>query len=290
MKNLTFLILSIIIFCSCSSIEDDFALKTESATKVILPTRTLSLNVTRTADINVDRISIYVYLVDNKKDSLVYAKELALGDGNLQLELPLGENLQAFAVANQGSITDEDSLSTVTIHQNAEAQNEVYLSDIVSFKSDYTTDTVGLTMKRIVGEVIMQPSDTDLSSVSFDRVNATFTNMGLAYKVQSGEVGIDNITLPSTISSAWKVSAFSFPTTSVGTTTQLYLSFLKNSVEVNHSVANIDAGIVVETSKRYTISVPFLNDEYVDDSWSGVSAAKQFGISAMKYNIQITDF
>ena len=62
----------------------------------------------------ITEIGIYAYL----KDSMVYGKNLPLNDGNLQIDLPLGENLQTFAVANADHLTDVDSLSKVVVYQD----------------------------------------------------------------------------------------------------------------------------------------------------------------------------
>ena len=52
-------------------------------------------------------------------------KSLIINDGNLQIDLPLGENLQTFAVANADHLTDVDSLSKVVVYQDIYAQKQV---------------------------------------------------------------------------------------------------------------------------------------------------------------------
>ncbi|MDR2953611.1 MAG: hypothetical protein LBV43_00845, partial [Prevotella sp.] len=54
------------------------------------------------AENNITELGIYVYL----NDSLVYGKNLPVNNGELQIEVPLGENLKTFAVANAGEVLD----------------------------------------------------------------------------------------------------------------------------------------------------------------------------------------
>lgn len=277
MKKLTLgLFAALLVLCACSQDDTPTDAGSQSATSnTIDGTHIVRLNVSRAADVDISKVSIYVYVSERKKDSLVYAQTLDLGDGNLQLPLPLGESLKAFAVANQGSVSDEDSLATVTIHQDATASNEVYLSDIASFSSDYTTSSVALELKRIVGQVVVQPSETDLSGAAFDRADIRMMNVGLSYKVNTGEVATGEMTLTTDASKAWKASAYSFSTTEAGESAKLFLSFYKNGTQVNTSAANIDTENTIAASTRYTVTVPYLDDEYVDVPWTRGAGKKR---------------
>src|SRR5690606_34465271 len=93
---------------------------------------------------NVTAIDVLVYL----GDSLVFGENLALGDGNLQVEVPLGESLKTFAVANAGEIVDPESLQKVLISQDVGSQKEIYISPLTTFMSDKTVNTVNLELRR----------------------------------------------------------------------------------------------------------------------------------------------
>ena len=91
----------------------------------------------------ITEIGIYAYL----KDSMVYGKNLSLNDGNLQIDLPLGENLQTFAVANADHLTDVDSLSKVVVYQDIYAEKQVYISDVVDLTSDYSVSNLSVELQ-----------------------------------------------------------------------------------------------------------------------------------------------
>ena len=95
----------------------------------------------------ISEIGIYVYLTD----SMVYGKNLPLGNGNLKVDLPLGENLQTFVVANAARLVDTDSLSKVVVYQDVFAQKPVYISDVVGFTSDKSVSSLNIELKRLVG-------------------------------------------------------------------------------------------------------------------------------------------
>ena len=129
---------------------------------------------------------------------MVYGKNLSLNDGNLQIDLPLGENLQTFAVANADHLTDVDSLSKVVVYQDIYAQKQVYISDVVDLTSDYSVSNLSLELKRLVGQATFQPRETadELNAITrFDQLNVTFTNVGVAYKVKTGACVQQDITI-----------------------------------------------------------------------------------------------
>ncbi len=302
-KLLTLFAVSLLLLASCSPAADELAGgQSQGQTQGASQKRTVTLSLTRSSDdatapqADISEVSIYVYQVERKVDSLVYAKTLQLGDGNLTVELPLGENLQTFVVANAASVTDTDSLATVTVNLDADCSNEVYISDIVSFKSDYTTQNVAVTLHRLVGQVVFQPVE-DLATLSsfgkFDRVDVTFTNMATAYKVQSGEVVTSDVTLSTDLSKDFKTQAYSFATTSAGTSTGLTYKMYQAGAFVNQTAALVDAGIIFEPSKRYTVNIPLTDEEYLESAWSTSAKASVRGkasVSAKPVNVTVTQF
>ena len=299
MKKLTsFLVMSLLFLASCSQAIDELAGSSQGQQSAQQPTRTVTLNLSRSSEdvnpVDIKEISIYVYQIERKKDSLVYAKTMQVGDGNLNVELPLGENLQTFVVANAPSVTDTDSLATVKINLGQNCAEEVYISDIVSFKSDYTTSNVDITLHRLVGQAVFSPKESleDIAAFGkFDKVDVTFTNVATSYKVQSKEVEVSDVTLSANQDNGYKVSAYSFPTTEAGTSTGITYKMYQGANLVNETAALIDAAVVFEPSKRYVIEVPLTDEGYVKTPWDEASAqtraakAKKTPIS-----VTVTDF
>lgn len=269
MRKLTFgLLTALLVVCSCSQDDITTAIDDKPATPATADAKNpVRLNITRADGVDVSQVSIYAYISERKKDSLVYAKTLDLGDGNLQIELPLGESIKAFAVANAGSVTAEDSLCTVTVNQDASCTREIYLSEIASFNSDYTTSAVELTLSRLVGQVVVQPKETDLSAAKFDQADITLKNLGLAYKVSTGEIAVGDITLSANAAQAWTVSAYSFPTTDLGST-KIYMQFLNGGQALNTSLTDIDTENTIGASMRLTVTIPYLDEEYLSAPWT----------------------
>lgn len=298
-KLLTLFAVSLLLLSSCSPSTDDLTeSQSQGQTQGASQMRTVTLSLTRSSDdatapqADISEVSIYVYQVERKVDSLVYAKTLQLGDGNLNVELPLGENLQTFVVANATSVSDADSLATVTVNLDADCSNEVYISDIVSFKSDYTTQNVAVTLHRLVGQVVLQPLEDEATLSSFgkfDRVDVTFTNMATGYKVQSGEVITRDVTLSTDLSKGFKAQAYSFSTATAGTSTGLTYKMYQGGTFVNQTVALVDAGIVFEPSMRYTVNIPLTNEEYLESAWStSAKASAHSKASAVSKPVSVT--
>ncbi len=304
-KLLTFFTVSLLLLASCSPSADDLTggqTQRQGQTSPTRKTGTVTLRLTRSSsdatapEVDIKDVSIYVYQVERKKDSLVYAKTLQLGDGNLKVELPLGENLQTFVVANASSVTETDSLSTVTVNLDANCSNEVYISDIVSFKSDYTTQNVALTLHRLVGEVVFLPKE-DVATLSsfgkFDKVDVTFTNLATAYKVQSKEVVTTDVTLSTDLSKSFQVRAYSFPTTTTGTTTGITYKMYQGTTLVNQTAALVDAGIAFASSVRYTVNIPLTDEEYLLTPWNSsakASVRSKAKASAKPVDVTVTEF
>lgn len=268
MKKLTIVwVTALVTLGACS--QDTAITESEAELPIVTGKKQLvRLNLAKEDGIDVSQVSIYVYMSERKKDSLICSQTIDIGNGNIQLSLPLGEHLKAFAVANPGSVTNEDSLATVTINQDSEAAKEVYLSDIASFNSDYTTSSVSLTLKRLVGQLVVTPKESDLSNSKFDEANITFSNIGLSYKVGTGEVTLGDITLSTNAGSEWKAQVYSFPTTNAGASTKLNISFLSNGGIINSSAAPIDTETTIEVSKRYNIILPYLDEDYLSRPWT----------------------
>ena len=135
MKHLASLfLLSFLLCCSCSQQMDDEWKPNEQLPNVS-ETHPVGVFFSRAsletfAEHGITEVGVYVYL----QDSMVYGKNLPLNNGDLKVDLPLGENLQTFIVANADHLVDTDSLSKVVVYQDAHIQKPVErLVEIVTF-------------------------------------------------------------------------------------------------------------------------------------------------------------
>lgn len=253
---------------SCSQNSDE---EWSSDTSNVPEARTVGFRFTRAsletfATHGITEIGIYVYL----SDSLVYGENLPLNDGNVEVDVPLGERLQTFAVANADHLERTDSLSKVIIYQDLQAQKEVYLSEITEFMSDRTVSQVGLELKRIVGQATFQPSESEeevAAITQFDRMNMVFTNVGVGYMVSTGECIQEDVEVSTDLLSGFTASVYSFPTVDQNST-GLDLIYLKDGQEVNRTKRVLDTNITFEASKRTVVSIPVLDESYLQESFT----------------------
>ena len=56
--------------------------------------------------------------------SVMCIRDSPFNNGDLKVDLPLGENLQTFIVANADHLVDTDSLSKVVVYQDAHIQKQ----------------------------------------------------------------------------------------------------------------------------------------------------------------------
>lgn len=241
------------------------------------------------AEKGITEIGIYAYL----KDSMVYGKNLALNDGNLQIDLPLGENLQTFAIANADHLTDTDSLSKVTVHLDAEAKKEVYISDITDFTSDKSVSSLKLELKRLVGQAVFQPKETEseLNAIDqFDYLNVTFSNVGVAYKVKARTCIQKDITISADRAAKFSASVYSFPTVSCESKTSVDVVYIKGEEEVNRTNSPLDTGITFESSKCSIVYMPILEEAYLKNPLTRTRAVKDTKALAQPFIIKESEF
>lgn len=241
------------------------------------------------AEEGITEIGIYVYL----KDSMVYGKNLPLNDGNLEVDLPLGENLQTFAVANADRLTDTDSLSKVVVYQDLYAQKQVYISEIKDFTSDYSANSLSLELKRLVGHAVFQPRETaeEINSITqFDHLNVTFTNVGVAYKVKTGACVQEDVTVSVDKAAGFSASVYSFPTASADSRTSVDVVYMKGGEEVNRTNSPLDTGIAFESSKRSTVYMPILEEAYLQNSGARSRAVVSKSSLVQPFTIEESEF
>lgn len=288
MKHLinTFLVLCLFLV-SCSQNSDE---EWNSDTSNVPEVQTVGFRFTRAsletfAAHGITEIGIYVYL----SDSLVYGENLPLNDGNLEVDVPLGERLQTFAVANADRLERTDSLSKVILYQDLQAQKEIYLSEVTEFMSDRTVSRVNLELKRIVGQATFQPAESgeDIAAITqFARLNMVFTNVGIGYMVNTGECIQEDVEVSADLASGFSASVYSFPTTGQNST-GLDLIYIKDGQEVNRTKRVLDTNITFETSKHTVVSIPVLDESYLQESFTRnriLKTAINQGLTIKEYN------
>lgn len=219
---------------------------------------------------NITDVGVYVYL----KDSLVFDETFSISADTFKIQLPLGENLQTFVVANANQLLHADSLSKVIIMQDPTCQKEVFLSDIIAFSSDKSVSNLKVELKRLVGHVVFQPKD-DLarlqSFTEFDALNLVFSNVGTGYKISTGECIQQDVTVSSGIAEGYRAAIYSLPTFNGDLRTSIDVVYLKGDTEVNRTNSPLDTGISFEASKRTTVYMPILEDAFLVNSWREVT-------------------
>lgn len=262
--------LLILFFCSCSQqMEDEWKLNEQQPN--VTDTHIVGVSFSRTSletfiELGITEIGVYVYL----EDSLVYGESLPVNDGNLKIDVPLGERLKTFAVANADHLERPDSLSKVIVYQDAQAQKEIYLSEITEFMSDRTVSQVNLELKRIVGQATFQPSEKEEEIAvitQFDRMNMVFTNVGIGYMVNTGECVQGDVEVSADLISSFSASVYSFPTVGLNST-GLDLIYIKEGQEVNRTKRVLDTNIIFEPSKRTVVSLPVLDESYLQEPFT----------------------
>lgn len=240
------------------------------------------------AEHGITEIGIYVYL----KDSLVFGKNLPLNNGNLKVDVPLGEKLQTFAVANAGHLEDTDSLSKVVVYQDEQAQKEVFISPVAEFMSDRTVSQVNLELKRAVGQATFQPLETgaEIAAITqFDAMNLVFSNVGIGYKVNSGECIQGNVTVSAGLGAGFQASVYSFSTEGKDLT-GVDVIYKKAGVEVNRTKRALDTNITFQVSKRTIVKMPILDESYLKYPFDQVRSMKMRTDISRKLVIEECDF
>lgn len=285
--------LSFLLCCSCSQqMEDEW--KPNEPLPDVPETHSVGVAFSRAsletfAENGITEVGVYVYL----KDSMVYGKNLSLTSGNLKVDLPLGESLQTFVVANADHLVDADSLSKVVIYQDAYAQKAVYLSDIVGFTSDKSVSSLQIELKRLVGQAVLQPNETEeeLRAITrFDQLNVTFTNVGVGYKVKSKECILEDVTVSTNLSTGFGASVYSFPTMSGGSRTSVDVVYLKEREEVNRIISPLDTSIGFEASKRSTVHMKITNEDFLNEPWPSARAITFRGVPAQPFTLEVSEF
>ncbi|MBD1433450.1 hypothetical protein H8B06_11475 [Sphingobacterium sp. DN00404] len=282
MKHLLSMLLFALLLSACSDKENnELEPKHISENPSISTTMKLKLNaasLTAFAAQNVSAIDVFVYL----GDSLVFGKNLALGDGNLQIEVPLGESLKTFAVANAGEIIDPESLQKVLISQDVGSQKEIYVSALTTFMSDKTVSTVNLELKRMVGQAVFQPVEAveELTGITtFDALDVHFNNVVIGYMPGANRFVMDKVIVRTNMATGFKASVYSFPTPDANLG-NIEVVYLNEGSEVNRTLRPLSVAIKYESSKRTVVNMPILNPAFLAHKLSASSRSASSGTSS----------
>ena len=135
--------------------------------------------------------------------------------------------------------------------------------------SDRTVSRVNLELKRIVGQVTFQPAESgeEVAAITqFDKMNMVFTNVGIGYMVSTGECIQEDVEVSADLASGFIASVYSFPTSGQNST-GLDLVYMKEGQEVNRTKRVLDTNITFEASKRTVVSIPVLDESYLQESF-----------------------
>ena len=236
----------------------------------------------------VDRYTVYVYKVDRKTAPLYLEKEVSIDDASVTLSLPLGENFKTFAVANVESVTGKELLETAELHLNPASDKEVWFGAVTSFSSDKSTNTVSLSLQRLVARVDFVPAETpvQLSEQNyFDRISLSFTNTAKSYMVSNGVATASTYTVETTAASGYKASFITFDTNALEGESLLDITYYKGINQVNTSAGSLETGVKYTSNNRYTMTVPVLANDFVTTPWTSATSR-----SASTIDIEVSPF
>ncbi len=237
----------------------------------------------------ISELGVYVYI----KDSLISGKNYPLSSGTLAVELPLGEDLRTFVVANAPQLDAVDRLSTATIRMDAAMQQEVYLSEVISFTSDKSVSSIAVELKRMVGQAVLQPTEnaeTLQATTLMDQVQVTFTNAGVAYKISAGTCIQQDVTVAVDRSQNFCASIYSFPTVSGSSRTAIGVTYLRGGQVVNVTNSPLDTAIAFEPSKRTVVYMPILEDAFLANSWSDTRSIRTEDMTRLPFQLIESEF
>ena len=282
MKGITlFLFLVGAMLFSCEK-QDDLSIPRTSPEKVGTKSIRFSLDeksLNSSVALSIEDFEVYVYL----KDSLVASNSGKLSANNdWQVEVPLDEQLQLLAVANAASVSDTDSLSKVTVLEDDQCKNEVFLSGITSFVSDNSGNMLSVELNRGVGQVLFNPveDESELQNITdFDTLDVVFNNVVVGFKPGTNETILDTVIISTSLTEGFVASIFSFPTLD-NDPASVEVIYRKGDEIVNKTLRPLEVPIVFEPSKRTVINMPVLNTRYLEKPAfrSGAMIRKSAGI------------
>ena len=104
--------------------------------------------------------------------------------------------------------------------------------------------------------------------------------------VNTGECIQEDVEVSADLASGFSASVYSFPTTGQNST-GLDLIYIKDGQEVNRTKRELDSNITFETSKHTVVSIPVLDESYLQESFTRnriLKTAINQGLTIKEYN------
>jgi len=225
------------------------------------------------ATAGIDKYTIFIYKIERKGTTLFAEKEVTANNEKVTMEFSLGDNFQTFLVANASNITGKESLETVAIHLDPASSKQVWMSTPVRFASDKSTNTVSVTLRRIVSLIDFVPAETDAELAAqsdFDRVDLTFGNVATEYMVGAGAAVATTYTATTDAARGYKTSFYTFETSALDDAT-LAINYYKGGNVVNTSAGILETATKFAAHPHYTVSVPLTSPSFIERPWSTLS-------------------
>ena len=236
------------------------------------------------AGTSVESFAIYVFGSDS---TLVTKIEGITSDAPIKIDLPWLEELKAIAVGNAASTTTlTDSLHTLRIGLGDQNDTEVFVSDLVAFKTDAAEGKpVVLNLKRAVGKVSFVPTETaqQIEAVTaFDALAVAFKNPVTAFR-PGAKTDMQYETTPVFTVNTDKAKGFAASVFSYANANMtLSLEYTLAGAVVNTSGGELPAsGITVKASVNAQVNMSLYESTYLDHEFTTRSLA---GPAAVRVN------
>ncbi len=297
-KNLykTLLPLAVVALAGCSQSVDEPAAPTTCPTDSDAKQKVeMQLSRATAEDLQaagISKFTVFIYHVNRREYTLIEQKECdAVEGGRFELEFPLGETYQTFAVANADSFSDTESYETVTINIDPLAKQDVWVSAPTRFSSDKSFSTLDVALRRTIAAVDFETAEApaDLAAAGdFDRLDITVDHVATSYKISGGVVNDASLTLSVTAGSEFKGGFTTFPTTTLADASTVVIDYFKGADKVNTSSSPLETSTKYEAAKHYKMIVPVTQEDFVQTPWHTASLIPAG--ARMKIAVEVTPF
>lgn len=240
----------------------------------------------------ISKFTVFIYHVNRREYTLIEQRECdATAGGRFELDFPLGETYQTFAVANADSFTDTESYETVTIHIDPLAKQDVWVSAPTRFSSDKSFSTLDVALRRVIAAVDFKTAEAPADLVAagdFDRLDITIDHIATSYKVNGGVVNDEPVSLTVTADTDFQGGYTTFPTTTLADASTVVIDYLKGGEKVNTSSSPLETSTKYEAAKHYTMIVPVTQEDFVQTPWHTASLIPAG--ARMKIAVEVTPF
>lgn len=239
----------------------------------------------------ISKFTVFIYHVNRREYTLVEQKACDATEGRFAVDFPLGETYVTFAVANADNFTNPESYNDIAVNIDPMAKQDVWISSPTRFSSDKSFETLDIALRRMVAAVEFKTAEetADIAATGdFDRLDVTFNHIATSYKVNGGEVNDQSLTLSLDAAADFKGGFTTFPTTSLAEHSTLVIDYFKGGQMVNTSASPLETSISYEAAKRYTMTVPVKQPDFVETPWR--SATLIPAGARMKVTVEVAPF